>query len=452
MNRNDEIVSERHVQAIWYDAALRPANLRTADGAPIRVVDPGRWNLEAGPDFRDAVLEIGTGRRRFRGDVEVHVRAADWAAHGHGRDPAYADVVAHVTWHPGPPPVAGPGCPPPRCVRICLGDVLRTRPDFSPEEIDLAAYPYARLPATPRPCETSFAHAADAALALLRTAGERRLEGKARRLGALFVRNGDRAQTFYEEMMAAFGYKHNAAPFRALAQTLPWRELPSSPHAAATALACAAKLGVAPRVPWHTANVRPSNAPSRRIDEAAQLFAGALPGLLLRLDACDLATRPGQQAALDILCAARPLGARRAAAMLANVLIPFARAEGRLARVPGWIFPEDLNSTVRLTAFRLFGRDHNPALYAGNGLLVQGLLQVHREFCLAAHPDCSSCPLAPLGEAASRRFIPYGTPTLPATPSNPFAGDGAKYNGTSPANGSASAATSGTTTDWQVAL
>ena len=116
-----------------------------------------------------------------------------------------------------------------------------------------------------------------------------------------------------------------------------------------------------------------------------------------RLDACDLAARPGQQAALDILRAARPLGARRAAAMLTNVLIPFARAEERLARVPEWIFPEDLNSTVRLMAFRLFGRDHNPALYAGNGLLVQGLIQIYRECCLAAHPDCSNCPLAPNG-------------------------------------------------------
>ena len=393
MHRNDEIVSERHVQAIWYDGALRPGDLRTAGGAPVYVVDPGRWNLEAGPDFRDAVLEIGDERRRVRGDVEVHVRAADWTAHRHGCDPAYAGVVAHVTWHPGPPPVTGASGLPPHCIRICLGDALRTRPDFSPDEIDLAAHPYAHLPATPRPCETVFAHSPDAALALLRAAGERRLEGKARRFTALFVRYGDRAQTFYEEMMAAFGYKHNSEPFRALAQTLPWRELPSSPHAAATALTCAADLGVAMRVPWRTASVRTTNSPARRIDEAALLFAGALPSLLRRLDACDLAVRTGQQAALDILRTARPLGAHRAAAMLTNVLIPFARAEERLARVPEWIFPEDLNSTVRLMAFRLFGRDHNPALYAGNGLLVQGLIQVHREYCLAAHPDCSSCPL-----------------------------------------------------------
>jgi len=394
MIKAEDIVSERHVQAIWYDGELRPDGLRTADGASVRVIDPGRWNLEAGPDFRDAVLEVGPGRNRVCGDVEIHVRAGDWAAHGHARDPAYSGVVAHVTWYPGPPPASEAACLPPRCIRICLGDPLRTRPDFSPDEIDLAAYPYARLPSTPRPCEAAFANSPDSATDLLREAGSRRIEAKARRLAALFVRHGDRAQTFYEEMMAAFGYKQNAAPFRAIAQTLPWRDLPPRPGTAATALACAAGLGVSPRIPWRRAGVRPANSPARRLDSAALLFAGALPGLLRRLDACDLSSRPGQQSALDILMEARPLGARRAAAMLANVLIPFARAEERLGRVPDWIFPEDLNSTVRLMAFRLFGRDHNPALYSGNGLLVQGLIQTYRDFCLAVHPDCSACPLA----------------------------------------------------------
>ena len=49
---------------------------------------------------------------------------------------------------------------------------------------------------------------------------------------------------------------------------------------------------------------------------------------------------------------------------------------------------------VRLTAFRLFGRDHNPAaFYSTNGLLIQGLLQIHRDYCLQMHPDCGECEL-----------------------------------------------------------
>lgn len=380
-------VSERHVQALWYDGTLRPEDLRTVDGAPVRVIDPGAWNLEAGPDFRNAVVEVGSVR--MRGDVEVHLRAGDWTLHGHAQDPAYRNVIVHVTWFGG-----GTAPLPADCVTVCLGDFLRTRADFSPDEIDLAAYPYAKLPSTPRPCEAMFARNPDLLVEVLHAAGKRRLEGKARRLVALFVRKGDRAQVFYEEMMAAFGYKHNAAAFRALAERIPWKDLPEDSQAAREVLDCVAGLEISKHLPWHTANVRPANSPQRRLSEAAALFAGALPGLLVRLGACDLASREGQRSALKILCTSGRLGTRRAAAMLANVVTPFARAESRLEQIPDWLCPEEISAPMRLTAYRLLGRDHNPALYAGNGLLLQGLIQIHREFCLSAHPDCISCALA----------------------------------------------------------
>ena len=393
-------ISERHVQALWYDGALRPRRLQTTGGVPVRVVDPGAWNVEAGPDFQHAVLEIGAARRRIVGDVEIHLHPADWRAHGHAADPAYARVIAHVTWHPSPPRPPPDGLPA-GCLRICLGDFLRTRPDFSPDEIDLAAYPYAHLPKTPRPCERLFARDPDRLLGVLRQAGFRRLEQKSRRIKAAFARTQDRPQTFYAETLAALGYKQNAAAFRQLAGRLPWNELPASPEAAFCSLTCAAEMAVARTIDWRRANVRPANSPERRLAAAAALFADAYPSLLARIDACDLLTRGGQQAACDILRASRSLGKRRAAAILANVLIPFARAEGRLARFPDEILPEETNSVVRLTAFRLLGRDHNPALYAGNGLYLQGLLQVHRDFCLSAHPDCDRCDLLLAAESAA---------------------------------------------------
>lgn len=66
----------------------------------------------------------------------------------------------------------------------------------------------------------------------------------------------------------------------------------------------------------------------------------------------------------------------------------------RLAAAPDWLPAEDISEPVRLMAFRLFGRDHNPAaFYAGNGLLVQGLLHLFRELCVAHHPLCADCSL-----------------------------------------------------------
>ena len=106
--RSREPLTERHVQAIWYDRAMRPSNLVTRTGETLRVIHPGEWNLGAGPDFRNAVLEVGPDRRRLRGDVEIHLHPSDWTAHGHGGDPAYRNVVMHVTWSCGPDPATHP--------------------------------------------------------------------------------------------------------------------------------------------------------------------------------------------------------------------------------------------------------------------------------------------------------------------------------------------------------
>ena len=355
-------VSERHVQAIWYDSALRPEILRTACGDDLAVIDPGVWNLEAGPDFRHSVLEVGQDRRRVEGDVEVHLRPSDWRAHGHDGNDAYGNVVAHVTWYRG----ATPSGLPPGCLSVCIGDFLRGQGSFSPYEIDISAYPYAKLPETPRPCERFFGCDPDFGLEVLCAAGMRRMRIKAQRLRIRLMRSGDPEQVFYEELFNAFGYAKNSVPFRALAERLPLRELPSTETAALEALNCVAELEVAAKHPWRRANIRPCNSPEIRMADAAAIFTGGKP---------------------------RHIGAGLSAAILANVIVPFALARGSLRKPPRWLPPEGLNSVTRLAAFRLFGRDHNPALYSGNGVLLQGLMQIHRDCCLSVHPGCDACRL-----------------------------------------------------------
>ena len=67
--RGREALTERHVQAVWYDRDLRPDRLVSRRGERVAVVHPGTWNLEAGPDFLGAVLEVGEPPRRVVGDV-----------------------------------------------------------------------------------------------------------------------------------------------------------------------------------------------------------------------------------------------------------------------------------------------------------------------------------------------------------------------------------------------
>ena len=62
--------TERHLQCVWADSSIRPRQLLSAAGEEVDVLSPGEWNLEAGPDFLDAVLVIGPHRRRVTGDVE----------------------------------------------------------------------------------------------------------------------------------------------------------------------------------------------------------------------------------------------------------------------------------------------------------------------------------------------------------------------------------------------
>ena len=376
-------ITERHVQAIWYDAALRPRHLTTRRGSEVHVISPGEWNLEAGPDFRNAVLEIGAERRRVVGDVEVHLCPSDWDFHRHGVDPNYRNVIAHVTWGCGPVP----GSLPPGALSIWLGRFVESDMSFAPEQIDLMAYPYARLPSGMRPCEEMIGHDPDLARQILADAGRHRLRMKARRMsGRLCAARGERRQVFYEEVMTALGYKRNQAQFRHVAERVPIGELPDDVAMARTMLLTAGGFEE-----WDRTGHRPRNTPEQRLANAASVFTST-PTMEMS-GAADFSGTACRTLVKE-MCGEGYMGRGRAAAILANVLVPFALAEERVSAIPDWLPPEDLSVPVRLTAFRLFGRDHNPAaFYSTNGLLIQGLLQIHRDYWLQVHPDCAGCGL-----------------------------------------------------------
>ena len=381
-------MKERHVQAIWYDGRLRPKNLFTRRGEEVNVVSPGEWNTGAGPDFRRAVLEIGREHRRVTGDVEVHLCPSDWDLHGHGSDPEYRNVIAHVTWRCGPAPASLP----PGAVSIWLGRFVTSDPSFSPLQIDLDAYPYSHLASKPSPCEARLAGRPDLAKAVLAEAGRRRMRLKARRLAGRLCAapscdGSSRRQIFYEEVMAALGYTKNKASFRHVAERVPISALPSDANAAKTALLVAGGFE-----DWRHGGTRPGNSPERRLACAANLFTSTPT---MRLADANGFSPQECKAMLTAMCGERFIGRGRAAAIIANVVLPFAIAEERTAECPEWLPPEDVSQPVRMTAFRLFGRDHNPsALYSSNGLHIQGLLQIRLDNCLRLHPDCATCEVA----------------------------------------------------------
>jgi hypothetical protein len=89
---------EKLLQQIWSRGEFDRSRAVTADGRTVQILHPGRWNLLGGPDFKGARLRLDGAT--VAGDVEVHLRAADWAAHRHAGDRAYDDVVLHVVLFP----------------------------------------------------------------------------------------------------------------------------------------------------------------------------------------------------------------------------------------------------------------------------------------------------------------------------------------------------------------
>ena len=107
--------AEKLLQKIWLRGDFDRSAAVTTDGQRVRIIHPGKWNLLGGPDFTGARLRLGEAAGRdLVGDVEVHLRAADWDAHGHARDPAYDGVVLHVVLFPPTQPHATRGAGLPR--------------------------------------------------------------------------------------------------------------------------------------------------------------------------------------------------------------------------------------------------------------------------------------------------------------------------------------------------
>jgi hypothetical protein len=433
---------ERLLQAIWFHQRLRREQLRGADGHALRVLHPGFWNREAGPDFRGAVVQFD-GEAARSGDVEIDVATAGWHGHGHDRNPAFANVILHVVWERA----AGPATQPTLELRGVLDSPLAELNDW------LGGEHSADLPADLRGrCSAPLRDLAEPAFSeLLLQAARVRLQAKAATFTAR-ARESGWEQALWEGLFAALGYKHNVWPFRRLAELLPtfrrsdspltWQArlfalgglLPVElPHRASGSDDYVKRLWdlwwrerdewrelVLPRSLWRFHGLRPANQPQRRLALAAYWrAAGDLPARLERWLNADEPTKKRPAALLKLLQVERDefwswhatlnsprvskpqalLGAPRASDLAINVLLPWfwARAAaGRSAAMQrrveevyfAWPASED-NAVLKLARQRLLGA--RPAQKLATAAAQQGLLQIVRDFCERSNALCEQC-------------------------------------------------------------
>jgi hypothetical protein len=91
-----EKMDEAFVQNLWYKQHFFDTNMEAIDGRTIRVLKPGIWNHNEGPDFMHAEIEIAG--KLYVGDVEIHVQASEWYAHKHHLNSRYNRVILHAVF------------------------------------------------------------------------------------------------------------------------------------------------------------------------------------------------------------------------------------------------------------------------------------------------------------------------------------------------------------------
>ncbi len=434
---------EQLLQAIWQHQRIRRGDLRATDGRRAVILHPGFLNLEAGPDFRRALVQVGNAKP-FECDVEVDVLSAGWRQHGHDANPAFGSVGLHVVWQAG---ANGPGGLPVVELRNQLDaplgqltDALGQAPAPTPKNVrGQCSAPLRDLPA-------------EGVTDLLGQAAQVRLKAKAAALAAVAGRT-TWEQALWEGLFTALGYKQNSWPMRRIAELLP--ELRRSFGQAPEPVVLLARLlGVGGLLPgqldrdkltnrylrtlwdqwwrdrdrlaerilplsnWTFHGLRPANRPERRLALAAHWLAKR--DFIDWLDdwICQTPKQPSPAAALLSRLAtsddywsshwtfrsgrfgqAQPLlGSGRLHDIAVNVLLPwlYARAtaagnDGLVTRVEqryfAWPKGQD-NSRLKFVRQRLFGGRHIPLRGAA---LQQGLLQVQVDFCNQTNAVCDNC-------------------------------------------------------------
>ncbi len=308
-------VPEKLVRCLWFDQRWRPPVLHTQTDQAIIVHHPGRWNMLAGPDFQQAVIEFADSPRQ-RGDVEIHRYASGWTAHRHHLDPRYNQVILHVfLWNDRQFTTVtradGQTVP-----QVALEDWLPHPLPAYQADIILEDYPYKHAPLPGRCYEALRQCEPEAVRQFLNRAGDMRFQRHMQRWSKRATQAG-LSQVMYEAIMRSLGSTGHRQHFQQLAGHVTWQELqsclqgvPSDDRASAAEALMLGLSGILEQVgasvvtidhetlyyvdrlqtfwagfpadirqrawhnlSWRQPHVRPSNTPERRLAAMAQLLA-----------------------------------------------------------------------------------------------------------------------------------------------------------------------------------
>lgn len=203
-------MKEEFLHYVWKYGLFYADKLKDDDGNPVEVIHPGEYNRDSGPDFFNARIRInGT---EWAGNVEIHVRASHFDAHGHHRDHAYDNVILHIVKEND------------KQIRNAKGqEVLTVAIEFDnrifEKYLSLVNNPFIIA------CQDDINKIDRFYLRhWLHSLLVERLTGKSEMIGRILSETGnDWEETFYRIMCRYFGFRVNTEPFEMLASALPFK-------------------------------------------------------------------------------------------------------------------------------------------------------------------------------------------------------------------------------------
>lgn len=205
-------MNEDFLQFIWKQNLFSKVNLFSTKGNAIEILDVGKQNFDAGPDFFDARVKIDNVL--WAGNIEIHLKSSLWYSHCHDKDSAYDNVILHVVLKDDASVVLENDRIIP-CIEM----------SFTPKLLDN----YQKLMSSAKwiPCfdEISTIQSFFVRNWLDRMLLER-LERKSNEIQDILEQNNNSwEETFYQVLARYFGMKVNADPFQQLARSIPMKFL-----------------------------------------------------------------------------------------------------------------------------------------------------------------------------------------------------------------------------------
>ncbi len=209
-------LKEEFLYHIWDEGHLKN-DLHTVSGKSVKVIYPGQYNTNRGPDFFNAAVIIDG--EHYAGSVEIHLTTYDWTAHHHHENPYYNHVVLHVVFEHRirePYTIREDG------ERVEILEIKNQLvEDIAKLFIRHKSYPQSGQSAY---CDLLSLIPGDHYTSILRKYGFQRFEGKVKRFNTALLYS-DFDQILYEGIMEAMGYDKNKYNMLHIAQKLTWQNL-----------------------------------------------------------------------------------------------------------------------------------------------------------------------------------------------------------------------------------